>query len=291
MKDYYKILNLEEYKDKSEDELRKILESRKNIEYVSNKVLDEAFNETFNDYRVKSLHNAMNNVDYFLRILDEIGKESYDNELKKYEERMEKTKEKIEKSKKKVSVHGKIPKKAKVVIAGVLAGTVLITSATVYAIKHGGKKVDVEVDTNDVTISTTAESKIEGLYSFEYIIEEGDTIWNLSDRFNAVEITDQNGNRASEDINVGDIVYINTFHPQAFYNYLAEKEKDVYDVISYKVKKGDTIANIASYFNVSVDTLLDFNPEIGNIDQIYEGQIINIPTKEVKLEQNSSMKK
>lgn len=53
--------------------------------------------------------------------------------------------------------------------------------------------------------------------------------------------------------------------------------------LAYTVKKGDTMIDIASKNNLSLQELAEFNPQIQNIDMIYEGDSINTedPNKEV----------
>ena len=46
---------------------------------------------------------------------------------------------------------------------------------------------------------------------------------------------------------------------------------------TYTVRSGDTFANIASRYGVSVYTLWAYNPHIWNIDWIYAGQVLYVP--------------
>lgn len=45
----------------------------------------------------------------------------------------------------------------------------------------------------------------------------------------------------------------------------------------YTVQKGDTLRKIADRFNTTVDAILRVNPQIGNPNLIYTGQVINLP--------------
>lgn len=45
----------------------------------------------------------------------------------------------------------------------------------------------------------------------------------------------------------------------------------------YTVQRGDTLRKIADRLNTTVDALLKINPQIGNPNLIYAGQIINLP--------------
>lgn len=46
---------------------------------------------------------------------------------------------------------------------------------------------------------------------------------------------------------------------------------------TYEVKKGDTLYGISKKFGVSVDEILDVNPDIEDPDLIYPGDMINLP--------------
>ena len=47
----------------------------------------------------------------------------------------------------------------------------------------------------------------------------------------------------------------------------------------YVVKRSDSLFTIARGFNVSVDSIIDLNPEVLTPDLIYPGQIIKIPSR------------
>lgn len=49
----------------------------------------------------------------------------------------------------------------------------------------------------------------------------------------------------------------------------------------YKVRRGDTLTDIAEYFSLTLDRLVDANPRIVNIDRIRVGQWVRIPEKGV----------
>lgn len=73
-----------------------------------------------------------------------------------------------------------------------------------------------------------------------------------------------------------------------------EELKPVVETISrdniYIVKKGDTMSGIAGLYGVSLDSLKASNPQIKNINLIYVGQIINIPTSIVNQISDSQLK-
>ena len=49
--------------------------------------------------------------------------------------------------------------------------------------------------------------------------------------------------------------------------------------IDYVVRRGDTLARIASKFGVSAKAILDENPTVRSADLIYVGQHLKIPSK------------
>ena len=67
------------------------------------------------------------------------------------------------------------------------------------------------------------------------------------------------------------------------------KELSSYE--EYVVRKGDTLPSIAEKYNVSVDEILKYNPNIKDVQMIYEWDTIIIPI-EYKIEnEQSSIKK
>lgn len=48
---------------------------------------------------------------------------------------------------------------------------------------------------------------------------------------------------------------------------------------TYTVQKGDTLRKIASWTFTTVEEILKVNPQIGNPDKIYVGQVINLPAE------------
>lgn len=182
-----------------------------------------------------------------------------------------------------VKKYGKIPKKWKFVAIGV-AVVIGVTAGVV--IWHSKKTTEPIPEPTTSSFINIQEEPI----VFKYIVEVGDTVWDLEKRFNSFQIMDQNGKLVTENIDVGDVVYIYTFNEKAYYEYLEEQNENKYNIEPYVVKKGDTVANIAFNFDISVDTLLKLNPQIKDVNQIIEGTTIYVPTKEINLEQKSSIR-
>jgi LysM repeat protein len=64
-------------------------------------------------------------------------------------------------------------------------------------------------------------------------------------------------------------------------------------VSSYTIQPGDTLKKIAARFNISVEQLLQVNPQITNPNWIYTGQVISIPdpASTYVVQQGDTMKK
>jgi len=94
----------------------------------------------------------------------------------------------------------------------------------------------------------------------EHVVEKGDTLWNISQRY---------------DITVEEIMEINeleksTIHPKQTLNLYT----------TYKVEKGDTLTKISEDLDVSVDQLKEWNDL--ESDLITVGQILNIKSKQTQ---------
>src|SRR5699024_10973319 len=94
----------------------------------------------------------------------------------------------------------------------------------------------------------------------EHVVEKGDTLWNISQRY---------------DITVEEIMEINeleksTIHPKQTLNLYT----------TYKVEKGDTLTKISEDLDVSVDQLKEWNDL--ESDLITAGQILNIKSKQTQ---------
>ena len=71
--------------------------------------------------------------------------------------------------------------------------------------------------------------------------------------------------------------------PQVFTKEIKVKKipgcEPVVRMVAYKVKRGDTLSEIALKFKTSVKEIQKLNPEIKDADVIFAGQIIKIRTK------------
>ena len=60
------------------------------------------------------------------------------------------------------------------------------------------------------------------------------------------------------------------------------EEVEEKNIIDYTVKKGDTLSEIAEDYDTTVSEIAKLNPEIKDVNLIYVGQVIKVPTTKVE---------
>ncbi len=108
---------------------------------------------------------------------------------------------------------------------------------------------------------------------FYYTIKAGDTLYNLSQKFNVPlqEIINANPGIDPNRLQIGQVICIPQPQPIP---YLPPCPEGVY----YVVKAGDTLFSIGQKFNVSVQEIINVNPGI-DPNRLQIGQILCIPRK------------
>ena len=97
-----------------------------------------------------------------------------------------------------------------------------------------------------------------------YIVQKGDTLWNISKKFDtSVDNIKKLNNLKTNLLFVGQELKVP--------NYMTAEDSN----INYSIKKGDTLYNIAKSFNTTVPILVSYNNLKG--DNLQVGQIIKIP--------------
>ena len=71
---------------------------------------------------------------------------------------------------------------------------------------------------------------------------------------------------------------VNNYNTYNYYNYPAASSSSNGNYITYIVQPGDTFSGIASRYGLSVGQLWAANPQIWNINLLYVGQVVYIPT-------------
>ena len=101
----------------------------------------------------------------------------------------------------------------------------------------------------------------------EYIINSGDTLFNISQKYTIRwdSIAQINGLSEPYILHAGQILKI----PQATTSSVPNKV--------YTIGSGDTLVSIAKQFNITVDDIIAVNPNLQNSDLITVGQIIKLP--------------
>ena len=98
----------------------------------------------------------------------------------------------------------------------------------------------------------------------EYKVEKGDTLWNISKKLNTtVEELKKLNNLSNNLLYIGQVLKVPSYETITDTN------------ISYIVKKGDTLYNIAKVNNISVSDLKEYN-NLSN-DDLFIGQVLKIP--------------
>lgn len=110
---------------------------------------------------------------------------------------------------------------------------------------------------------------------FEYLVQRGDTLSGVASRYVLPVSTVLALNPELADpgtIVVGQVLYLGR-DPML----RLEPCPDVEDCVQYVVRPGDGLSTIAGRFDLTVEAILDANPEISDKDQIFSGQVIRLP--------------
>lgn len=128
-------------------------------------------------------------------------------------------------------------------------------------------------------------------YSFKYVVKLGDTVSGLENVFEATDIKHKGGLLYEDEVVT---VYTTNEKIAEAGQRQFKKDTGIKELSSYEeyvVRKGDTLPSIAEKYNVSVDEILKYNPNIKDVQMIYEWDTIIIPI-EYKIEnEQSSIKK
>jgi LysM repeat protein len=101
----------------------------------------------------------------------------------------------------------------------------------------------------------------------EYIVKNGDTLFNISQKYNLRWDSIAQINSLSEPyvLHAGQSLKI----PQATTSAVPDK--------IYTIKPNDTLVSIAKQFNITVDDIIAVNPNLQKSDLITVGQVIKLP--------------
>lgn len=124
--------------------------------------------------------------------------------------------------------------------------------------------------------------------SSSYTVKLGDSLWKIA-QANNVSVANLKSwnNLTSDNIYPGQTLIINSSFSgsgsssSSSSNSSSGSSSDSSSSNStskYTVVTGDSFATIAKKFNISITTLQSLNPQINNINLIYVGQVINVPS-------------
>lgn len=138
------------------------------------------------------------------------------------------------------------------------------------------KKADELKDKADETKKEIEENDKQKIYTFNYKVEYGDTIYALEKRFDC-KIKTSDGI-----LREGMVLNITTPNKE-----LADEMNAEFDLENkstsfeyYTIQKGDTLPEIANNYGVSCDDIMKYNSSIESINKIVAGQTIKIPQNE-----------
>ena len=105
-----------------------------------------------------------------------------------------------------------------------------------------------------------------------YTIKQGDTLYNIARAYNTTidELVKSNGLTRPNDLAIGQNIFIPTTNSTS----------------TYTVVSGDTMYRIANKLGITLNELINANPQISNPNIIQIGQIINIPNTKPNIEVN-----
>ena len=122
----------------------------------------------------------------------------------------------------------------------------------------------IEVLYGNINECAISGEKVETNY-INYTVKRGDTLYQIATRYNTtVDAIKRLNNLTSSVLNIGQVLKIPTTTNSESINY-----------ISYTVKRGDTLYQIATRYNTTVDEIKRLNNLTNNVLSI--GQVLKIP--------------
>lgn len=118
-------------------------------------------------------------------------------------------------------------------------------------------------------------------------IEAKETMYSVSKMYNisVEDLKEANPSLGEDTFNIGRTIRIPVFgNTTQVTNETVERTTGTNKETKYKVKKGETLYSIGRAYNVSVEDLLDANPDLKN-GGLREGISVNIPTKQERSKQ------
>ncbi len=144
-----------------------------------------------------------------------------------------------------------------------------------------GKTLMVPIKNAELTRSSSAQRKTTSGTSKksnvsangEYVVRKGDNLWQIADAHGTTinDLRSLNGLGPYAELHPGQVLKVNAKQPVK-----AGKSSGA-KIMTYKVRKGDTLAKIAQKYNTSTQEIASING-IHTIDHLRIGQLINVPS-------------
>ncbi len=128
----------------------------------------------------------------------------------------------------------------------------------------------------DRTSSRTKTRKVAQSRS-NYVIQPGDTLWDISKRYNVSVRTLQQANGLTQrsTLKSGQRLYIPDATGSTQRASKGQAETMHAELVRYKVRRGDTLSAIARKFGVSIDQIRSWN-KLGSKSTIYANQVLKV---------------
>lgn len=109
-----------------------------------------------------------------------------------------------------------------------------------------------------------------------FVVREGDTLWSIAKQYNTsvATLAKANGMSSRGALSVGQKLYIPD-HGLAASRRSQEKAEETKQLVTYKVKQGDTLFSIAKRFGVSLSSLLAWN-DSADVQSLRPGDQIKV---------------
>ncbi|MCG3083695.1 MULTISPECIES: peptidoglycan endopeptidase [unclassified Anoxybacillus] len=116
----------------------------------------------------------------------------------------------------------------------------------------------------------------------QYTVKSGDSLWKIAQTFRTSVNELKTLNRLTSDtIFIGQVLQVPDAQATAATTQPASTTTQTTqptNATTYTIQSGDTLSTIAKKFNTTVMRLLELNPTITDVNRIYVGQVLKVPT-------------
>lgn len=110
----------------------------------------------------------------------------------------------------------------------------------------------------------------------QYTVKSGDSLWKIAQTFRTSVNELKTVNRLTTDVvYVGQVLQVPDVQTTAP---TTQTPAPTQTTVTYTIQSGDTLSTIAKKFNTTVTRLLELNPTITDVNRIYVGQVLKVPT-------------